>query len=38
MLVRGVEDIHVVQEQAALLRIAMLVAFRSIANLAHTYP
>jgi signal transduction histidine kinase len=26
MLVRGVEDIHVVQEQAALLRIAMLVA------------
>src|SRR5215217_4198400 len=26
MLVRGVEDIQVVQEQAALLRIAMLVA------------
>jgi signal transduction histidine kinase len=26
MLVRGVEDIHVVREQAALLRVAMLVA------------
>ena len=26
MLVRGVEDIQVVEEQAALLRVAMLVA------------
>jgi signal transduction histidine kinase len=36
MLVRGVEDIHVVREQAALLRVAMLVARDEPLEALHT--